>query len=40
MGRLPTPTLTLVTGGRHMVSLDELSSGLDGDPCCAAPCAF
>jgi len=24
MGRLPTPTLTLVTGGRHMVTLDAL----------------
>jgi len=40
MGRLPPPTLTLVTGGRHVVSLDALSSGLDGDPCCAAPSAF
>ena len=40
MGRLPTPTLTLVTEGRHVVSLDALSSGLEGDLRCKAPCAF
>jgi len=40
MGRLPTPILTRETGGRHMVTLDALNSGLDGHPYCAAPCVF